>query len=900
MDNAVLRITDGTEYVDLVGINSVFQVKDWKPIMANPKGGGVWSDQPFLHGRQLVHRVYENVIDNFTLVVRSGDMDLTIAATRTLRQLLQKASDYWTVEWATEPVWLEARGSDETNLRYTIIKDWRAPGDNNPFGTPFFACPSVMDEFSLLIEHDFWMGLSPGTGECVEISALSRGNSPYYLEFDGVDDNVNCGSAAALDDLTAGANGFTAEAWVRFDSDLGNEVIMGKGYWYLKAATSGGLVYIYGYIVAGTPAQSQGLWFTRPDDEWHHVAMTYNDGGTRLIRLWLDGVEAPSYLQTAAVGGLTSDAASSFKIGANAPADALWKSGIGWVRLSNTVLYTTTFTPFPRCVLPIPITAPIAVTVGLWICEGTGLTAYNRCGTAGTDGTITGAVWGNDCEPFLGREGICAVVGDNDTAFVSNQRGAGLSHVFYYSSAFGTYSVNLLGATLPYALYRNPVAVLDMLYFGSDTTMLDGGPFNNVVLDYSQVAQITGTAWEYWDGAAWVDFATTSPPLGGLASSRGNLLFGLGGVDIIYFDPPRAVPGLGTGAWTIATVNGITGYFIRCQITNINAAAAPPYQYRRNVYSCNTPFIEGDDSAVGGDVSALTAAYLYERTDDTALRALLAVRSTQRGSNFTAYINLADRGNPNRVTISAGGSAAFASDPRAPAGRYILYNPAPGPATWASLVSIHFTYPLTLEYSGRFRLILRAFQTGGASDDFYFRTYILVGIASSGYGKTKTANITGGDFLTPGLIDMGEIVLNVNELGYETFNVGIQVQNNAAAPGDLSLLDAWLIPIDESLVEAIGPLGANTSTVYHLAVDSLKTKRQPAKFYIARSTGVIANDWKTIAATALQIPQGTDFKVWSFLSYYGAGPIVYFSYQTHVNAGFLQKNERYFTMRGDT
>ena len=39
MDNAVLRITDGIDYVDLVGQNSAFQVKEWTPVMANPKGG---------------------------------------------------------------------------------------------------------------------------------------------------------------------------------------------------------------------------------------------------------------------------------------------------------------------------------------------------------------------------------------------------------------------------------------------------------------------------------------------------------------------------------------------------------------------------------------------------------------------------------------------------------------------------------------------------------------------------------------------------------------------------------------------------------------------------------------------------------------------------------------------
>lgn len=900
MDNAVLRITDGTDYVDLVGQNSAFQVKEWNPVMANPKGGGVWSDQPFLHGRQLVHRVYENVIDNFTLVVRSGNMDLTIAETCKARQLLQKASDYWTVEWATEPVWLEARGSNETNIRYTIIKDWRAPGDDNPFGTPFFACPSVMDEFSLMIEHDFWTPLPPGTGECVEISALSRGNAPYYLEFDGVDDYVNCGSAAALDNLPAGAGGFTAEAWVRFDSDLGNDAIMGKGYWYLKAFASGGLVYLFAYIGANTSiAQSQGLWFTRPDGEWHHVAMTYDDGGTRLIRLWLDGIEALSYSQTAAGGALWSDAGFPFKIGANAPGDALWKSGIGWLRLSNTVLYTTAFTIPPRCVLPIAVTAPIAVTVGLWICEGSGLTAYNRAGTAGTNGTIWGAIWGNDCDTFLGREGICAAAGYNDTPFVSNQRGAQLSHVFYYSSAFGTYSVNLLAAALPYALFKNPVAVLDMLYFGSDTTMLDGGPFNNVVLDYSPVAQITGTSWEYWDGAAWVDFATTSPPLGGLASSRGNLLFRLGGVDVFYFDPPRAVPGLGIGAWATTTVNGITGYFIRCQITNINAAATPPYQYNRHVYSCNTPFVEGDDAAVGGDVSALAAAYLYEWTDDVFWRAILAVRSTERGSNFTAYVNLADRENPIGIAAMLGTAVTFASDPRAPAGRYMLYNPAPGPAAWNWTVGFGISYPMTLEYSGRFRLFLRAFQMGGTDNDFYYRISI-----NSQFGKPKTANLIGADFLTPGLIDLGEIVLNPGDnIGHAGIVVWVQIQNNAVAPGDLYLLDAWFVPIDESVVEVMAPSFAYTANyanhIYHLRVSSLTAKRQPVKAYNASSTDIIESDWKTIAATALQIPQKTDFKVWSFLSELN-GIGVCFSSQTHINGGFLQKNDRYFSMRGNT
>lgn len=902
MDNAVFRITDGTDYIDLIGSNSAFQIKDWKPVMSNPKGGGLWSDSPFTHGRQLVQRLYENIVDNLVLTVRTGDQDHTIAEGHKLRGLLQKATDYWVTSWATTPVWIEARGSAETEIRYSLIKDWRAPGDNNPFMTPFFACPSVMDEFALLIEHDFWTENEPGGKTCVQISAQGSNNYPYCISFSGgtATENVDCLSAAAVDNLPTGAGGLTVEAWVRADTygggnsgrimDKGAEVT-NFGWWFYISSTTGLSAKIN---AATTPAIStSGLDEFTADGRWHHVAMTYNNGGDRKIRLFIDGIQVTSYpTQQAASGLYSADAAYDLGIGNNISTLAnCWGGLIGWCRISNNVRYSVSFTPPSRCVMPVPD----GNTVGIWIGEGTGTTVYNKVGTAGTNGSFGGApgpVWASECDLVLGREAVCATIGDADTAYVSNQFGGQISHLFYLDASGPSYSVNLLGSTPPYNLFPPVMQAAgggsqDMLYIGSDTTGLSGGPFNSVVFNIGTAANtIVAVAWEYWNGA-WVALSASVSPY-----PTSSLLFMALGVMIVYFAPPSD--------WAVTTVNGCTGYMIRCRLLTVGGGATSPQQSTRQVYSINTPYLEIADTQIAGDLPAL-AELLLNKSEFTANkpgRALLGWRSVARGDQFSAYINVSDRNNPPGVTVAS--SPGFSTSPLAPAGRYDRYNPG-AVAPLADEITITFAHSVVDQYYGRFRLFVRTIQTGGVAGDFSARFALTVN-GSTVYGETKQI-LDLGTTSTPCVTDLGTIDIASGELeaiGVNTLvSLVIQYANSNVAPGTLDSYDVILLPCDELPIEVVSMLSYNVNA-YLLDIDSIVNPKKLIDVSVRYpSTLYIEKKWKAITGSPFVAPVGTQSRLWISLQSPVAYPAqIYRSYLGFLEGAFLEKQQRYFIERG--
>lgn len=180
MNAPVLRITDGTTSIDLLGGAGGYRLKSWVPVRASLKGGGRRAS-PLADGSQLVTAFYDNAVDTLELVCRGGDMDQVIWYRQELDRLLIKAREYWTTSWQTEPVWIEARGASETNLRYSVIKDYSMPMDDDPYANPFSPSaphPSVQDELILALEHEgFWRAEEPGTVVELEASASlsSRG-----------------------------------------------------------------------------------------------------------------------------------------------------------------------------------------------------------------------------------------------------------------------------------------------------------------------------------------------------------------------------------------------------------------------------------------------------------------------------------------------------------------------------------------------------------------------------------------------------------------------------------------------------------------------------------------------------------------------------------------------------
>jgi hypothetical protein len=224
--------------------------------------------------------------------------------------------------------------------------------------------------------------------------------SVIYLTYDasGTTSNVNCGSDTSLDNM--GISRYpqvTFECWARLYGlgapDNSGGKIISKGQTdplYIEDHPAGPLLCA---SKTGSTDKLSKIPFT-PDSDWHHLACTYDNAaaaGSRFFRLWVDGVEGAYSVQQQGVS-ILSDAANNLKLGNNSANNNYAIDGdLAWVRITQTVLYTGTFTPPARCTIP----TPDADTVGLWITEGTGNTTYNL-GFATGDGTITDCTWGSD------------------------------------------------------------------------------------------------------------------------------------------------------------------------------------------------------------------------------------------------------------------------------------------------------------------------------------------------------------------------------------------------------------------------------------------------------------------------------------------------------------------------
>lgn len=179
MGTPIFAITDGTTRVNLLvkkggsGINAC----DYEPGRPVFKNDGTWADSSLSDGRQLQARKWTNIIDVLMLTISGNSQDDIIDDARNLTALLEKAIYYWTTEWQNEPVWIERRGSNETETSYSLIHSYKWENDKNPFAPPFYvpSKPYAMQGVSLAIEHGVWLSNPPGESECVEISNIVTG-----------------------------------------------------------------------------------------------------------------------------------------------------------------------------------------------------------------------------------------------------------------------------------------------------------------------------------------------------------------------------------------------------------------------------------------------------------------------------------------------------------------------------------------------------------------------------------------------------------------------------------------------------------------------------------------------------------------------------------------------------
>ena len=178
MGMALLRITDGTTAVNLLSTISGARLVSWRPQRPQFRDEGVWQESPLADGRRLLQANYANVIDTFTIHMLAYSQDHLAQFAQDLDRLLLKAVAYWATDWQTTPVYIEARGSDETQTRYATIMSYSFAEEGDPYAQPTVTnmIRRGWTDLDLLIEHGMWQETVPGAADCIEISAMQDYN----------------------------------------------------------------------------------------------------------------------------------------------------------------------------------------------------------------------------------------------------------------------------------------------------------------------------------------------------------------------------------------------------------------------------------------------------------------------------------------------------------------------------------------------------------------------------------------------------------------------------------------------------------------------------------------------------------------------------------------------------
>lgn len=872
--SSLLRITDGTTTVDLLQFPG-WLLKDWKPSVADPKGGGIFKSSPLIDGRKLAYRKMDNVTDTFNMVSSGGSMDSHIQTIQKLQRLLEKATEYWTSNWQNEVVWIEARGPNETQTRYAPIVDYRLTGFGNPYSTPFFDCDNSASEAILVIEHTFWQETEPGeAGTCVQASSLFFDNAAsvvsntYYSGQNSDDGSFSiAGVGPEFVDLTSDA--IQIGHWTLLEGECQAGIVFPNVALANSLQISKAELFLYvDYPPPGTDCDIIVGGFIGSQSTFSTVL----DFRSR--------VRGNGYTTFHIPNGTFSCYINITNVIQTIIDDPSWSSG------DDLGIYLIFIQPNNRFTL------------------GFGFCSYEAGAPFRPSLTIEYSAGMN-----VGQEATC-----NHTVMVSNkQNRAAITHVFYYDQSGGTYSSNLMEEALPYSLFPATPASGDMLYIGSSTAMVDGGRFNNVVFDLSQALEgfsIGDIFWEYCDGSPYQEFNILGGNDNELCGDA--LVLGNEGVSSIVFKET-------SDDWQASVVNGVTGYWIRFHINaGATGTAQPPIQQNRHIYTTVNPYIDIDAAQVPGDIPALSRILFDSAACDMDSMNTLVVglRSLSRGEDFTAYLNASDMQEYPGINFSLISGIAglnMIDYKQAPTGRAIYTTGFQPYAALTALCKWEIFGNLASQYLGVYHAYVRCQMMAEAAGLVKFRLRCVYGEEFNvSYSET---NVVTDLAYHPAAIDLGQFSI-LPSMTFRPNDVVNKLTIYLDSYGDDTfvgyangcIFDVVLIPADEWS----GNFGTPKSGApvisygYGLDIDGITNPRQmratetsydfPSAVYtdVGRKSEA---EWTKVSSGVPILQANEDQRLW-FLQYQYDATYGLFTHFQDCGRVCVQRSARYLLARG--
>lgn len=865
---AVLTITDGDEEISLIKAESdAFYLDDWRPRVVDFKDGGVFSESSLADGRRLIDYRFGTVQEEYALKIKDVDPDALILETQKLRRLLLKAADYWVTgsNVQNSPVWIETKAKCETNKRYATIVSFQVPSDGNPFGQPFMAGydGAVFDAWTLILERGDWKDVQPHSSTCVKINDLhltptveTITASPLQSADDGYANVSGTSISNGGNFLYTGSNPTSFSSYIRFPNiQLPADAGIVRAYITFTAANAQAGVTINSDISADDADNSAQI-------------ASYADYAGRT-----DTTAVVSWSPGAWVQGTTYESPDIKSVIQEIVDRAGWASGnaiqIFWKNAGSSNGAYRQPASFDNA------TYDEAVLTIEYISEASG--------TPRTDGHAETC----DAAIFVGNKQVVQ----------------GLTHIFV--SDGGVFGGNLLDAALPYALLPAVPAASDAVYFGIASGAADVRNFDSLVFNLSQAGAST-LQWQYYNtGTGW-----TALPATELDDNTAQLTT-LGASSVTW-----VIRSIASGAWDATTVNGIDGFWIRA--LDQTGGAQPPIQQSNHPYTITTAFADIDDAQVPGDIPAIAYYKIIQNSfvepvttvaENLTRRVLIGLRTKSRGSNFSAYINLASKNNQSGITVTAGTDSAFNSDDVAPANESILLTTSTL-NSWITIGTIAFTSALAQEYNGRFHAYLRGFvnATGSALISFRLRAKV---------GERITYTSDAVQFTA----DDAQQILDMREFSFPGVDIDddeslsaatIDVQAYATGAAETAWLrDIILMPVDEwfasySVVPLANGGGVNDEAyLSQISADGQYLEVNPfiEKFgtvkYAKTAAGAIFAIWKGIESRAPLLQANVDQRLW-FLTDEWTVTVenVLASYTETNHIVQVNRQSRYLSMRG--